>query len=430
MFSFIKPIKELVIDNSFYDAINKSSAIIEFNIDGNVLSANQNFCNAIGYSENEIIGKHHRIFCDSIYAKSQEYQSFWRNLNCSKPFSGVIKRIKKNGSVIWLSATYTPVLKDNKVIKIIKLARDITEEINQKRTLESMSNAIEKSMAVIEFDLNGYILRANNNFCKTTKYSENEIIGKHHRIFCDSKYVQSQEYQNFWKNLNSGQFVSGIFQRVNKLGQIIWLEANYNPIFNEDGNIIKIVKFASDITKTEEQNINIKNGLHSTYDVALNTQQETINGKLTMKQTLDEILSISEFVKDTSNHMAELSSQVKSIDSFVSVIKEISEQTNLLALNAAIEAARAGDAGRGFAVVADEVRRLAISTKNSTAEIYKMIEKIQDKTKMANDNLNNGLKLVDSGVSSSQKTHEHFTKIESGAHDVIHLINELNNKIN
>lgn len=139
-----------------------------------------------------------------------------------------------------------------------------------------------------------------------------------------------------------------------------------------------------------------------------------------MKQTLDEILSVSEFVKDTSNHMAELSFQVKIIDSFVSVIKEISEQTNLLALNAAIEAARAGD----------EVRRLAISTKNSTAEIYKMIEKIQDKTKMANDNLNNGLKLVDSGVSSSQKTHEHFTKIESGAHDVIHLINELNNKIN
>ncbi len=179
-----------------------------------------------------------------------------------------------------------------------------------------MINAIEKSMAVIEFDLNGIILRANQNFCQTTKYSEKEIIGQHHRIFCENDYVQSQEYVNFWKNLNSGKFISGKFKRINKKGQTIWLEANYNPIFNQEGTLIKIVKFASEITKIEEQNINVKNGLNHTYNVALNTQQETANGKLVMQQTLDEILSISEFVKDTSNHMAELSSQVKSIDSF------------------------------------------------------------------------------------------------------------------
>ena len=256
--------------------MNQSSAIIEFTIDGIILKANQNFCKTIGYTSEEIVGQHHKIFCDNEYIQSLDYQKFWENLNRGQAFSGVIKRIKKEGTVLWLSATYTPVLKNNKVVKVIKLARDITEEINQKRISESMNNAIEKSMAVIEFDLNGFIIRANQNFCRTTKYSERELIGKHHRIFCESSLVQSQEYKNFWQQLNSGQFLSGKFKRINKSGQVIWLEANYNPIFNQEGQIIKIVKFASDITQVEQQNINVKNGLNHTYDVALITQQETL----------------------------------------------------------------------------------------------------------------------------------------------------------
>ena len=159
------------------------------------------------------------------------------------------------------------------------------------------------------------------------------------------------------------------------------------------------------------QNINIKNGLHSTYDVALNTQQETINGKLTMKQTLDEILSISEFVKDTSNHMAELSSQVKSIDSFVSVIKEISEQTNLLALNAAIEAARAGEAGRGFAVVADEIRKLAEQTNKETGKIESLIGTIQTSVEKVKESGEGVKTKVDEGLKLSKLAEVSITQI-------------------
>ena len=177
------------------------------------------------------------------------------------------------------------------------------------------------------------------------------------------------------------------------------------------------------------RSINIKNGLHSTYDVALNTQQETINGKLTMKQTLDEILSISEFVKDTSNHMAELSSQVKSIDSFVSVIKEISEQTNLLALNAAIEAARAGEAGRGFAVVADEIRKLAEQSNDFTNDIKTIIDELRQKSTGAVEAMVEAKGIVNKQNISVKSTEEKFEMIAQAIETVKDVIEKLNAQV-
>lgn len=404
-------------------------AIIEFTNDGKIIKANELFSKVIDYNEKEIIGKHHSIFCDLDYSKSEDYVKFWKDLNSKKNQSGIIKRIKKNGEVLWLSATYTPLIKNNKVIKVIKVARDITDEINKKKELESINQAIDRSMAIIEFDLNGIIVKANNNFSLVTGYREKDIIGKHHSIFCEQSYCKSQEYLNFWNELNNGEFKSGKFKRINKLGNIIWLEANYNPIFDQDGNILRIIKFASDITKSEQQNILINTSLQHTYGVALNTQKETLESMAKMKVTLEQIQLISNCVNDTSSNIETLSNKIKNIDSFVNDIKEISEKTNLLALNAAIEAARAGPNGKSFSVVADEVRRLAIVTKNYTNEIYKMILDIKNETKLANEYISNGLDIVKIGVDYSNKTNENLLKIENGAKDVISLINDLNKKI-
>jgi methyl-accepting chemotaxis protein len=234
---------------AIYEALDKVQAIIEFDLDGTVLSANENFLRIFGYELDEIVGKHHRLFCDPTYADSDEYAEFWKKLARGEFHAAEFKRLAKGGQSIWLRASYNPVLdKNGKPIRIVKFATDVTRSKLQTAEYEGKIRAIERAQAVIEFELDGTVITANENFLRIFGYRLEDVVGKHHRMFCDPGYAESPEYARFWQKLGRGEYDADEFKRVDKNGAEIWLQASYNPIFDMEGRPLKVVKFASDIT--------------------------------------------------------------------------------------------------------------------------------------------------------------------------------------
>lgn len=237
------------------NAIGQSQAVIEFTPDGNILDANANFLNTVGYSLNEIKGQHHSLFVEDGYKNSVEYSRFWQNLSNGIYSSGEYKRLGKGGKEVWIQASYNPILDLNgKTFKVVKYASDITQQKVKNTDFEGQIEAIGKSQAVIEFDIDGIILGANDNFLNTLGYSLDEIKGKHHRIFVESSYQNSSEYKMFWKNLSAGKFDAGEYKRIAKGGKEIWIQASYNPILDLNGKPVKVVKYATDITMQKISN--------------------------------------------------------------------------------------------------------------------------------------------------------------------------------
>ncbi len=240
---------------AIYQALDNVQAIIEFDLDGKVVSANENFLRIFGYKLKEVVGKHHRIFCDSEYANSAAYAEFWRKLSKGEKHAAEFKRLAKDGSEIWLQASYNPVLnKDGELIRVVKFATDVTATKLRNAEFEGKIQAIDRAQAIIEFGLDGTVLAANDNFLSVFGYSADEVIGKHHRIFCDPVYAASHEYAEFWRKLARGEYDSAEFKRFAKDGSEVWLQASYNPIFDLNGNPFKVVKFATDVTATKLQN--------------------------------------------------------------------------------------------------------------------------------------------------------------------------------
>ena len=239
---------------AIYEALDKVQAIVEFDLDGTVVSANENFLGIFGYELDEVVGKHHRIFCDSSYAESDAYTAFWKKLGRGEFHAAEFKRLAKGGKEVWLRASYNPVLdEDGEPVRVVKFATEVTQSKLKTAEFEGKVRAIDRAQAVIEFDLEGTILTANENFLGTFGYGLDEIVGKHHRIFCEPDYAESPEYTEFWKKLARGDYESGEFKRLAKGGREIWLQASYNPILDVDGRPIKIVKFASDATQSKLQ---------------------------------------------------------------------------------------------------------------------------------------------------------------------------------
>ncbi|MCG9758122.1 PAS domain S-box protein [Pseudoalteromonas sp. Isolate6] len=232
------------------DAIKQTQAVIEFDPYGNIKTANRLFLNAVGYTLSEIQGQHHRLFVAQEEAESSEYQDFWHALRQGKHQSGEFKRLTKSGNTLWIQATYTPIYDENGQLgKIVKYASDITQAKLASFDFAGQLKAINRSQAVIEFDLQGNILKANENFLSVMGYKKEEVIGKHHSMFVDSFYAQGSEYKAFWQRLKQGQFETGEFQRRGKGDKEIWIRATYNPILDEQGKPLKVVKFATDITE-------------------------------------------------------------------------------------------------------------------------------------------------------------------------------------
>ena len=256
---FFKTNKE---DGLLKKAIDDNYAIIYFNPDGNIIKANNNFLKAMGYTLDEIVTKHHSMFCDEKFSNTKEYKESLKRLRAGETITAEFQRVKKDGDYIFLRASYMPIFENGKVIEIIKLAQDITK--NRLRNLHYIGQvkAINKSNAVIEFDMEGKILNVNDNFLSSVGYMKDEVIGKHHSIFCEESYKNSNEYKEFWKKLNRGEFDSGEYLRVGKNGKKVWIQATYNPILDLDGNPFRVVKYAIDITDKKNTMIEIEKDIN------------------------------------------------------------------------------------------------------------------------------------------------------------------------
>ena len=231
-------------------ALNRSLAIIEFDQKGTILTANENFCNAMSYSLSEIKGQHHSMFVDPDYVRSPDYKAFWAKLNRGEFDAREYKRIGKGGREVWIQASYNPVINSKgTVLKIVKVATDITAEKLKNAEFEGKINAISRVQGIIEFTPGGEVITANENFLNLLGYRLDEIKGQHHRLFVEPSYAQSSEYQEFWRKLNAGEYIAAEFKRIGKGRKEVWIQASYNPIFDLNNKVMKITKFATDITE-------------------------------------------------------------------------------------------------------------------------------------------------------------------------------------
>jgi methyl-accepting chemotaxis protein len=491
-------------------AISRTQAVIEFALDGRILSANANFLKTMGYTLEEVVGQHHSMFVDATYRGSAEYKAFWERLGRGEPDIGQFKRLGKGGKEVWIQASYTPITgADGKLMKVVKYATDITRQKKQEAEFSGQLGAIAKSQGVVEFTLDGKILTANSNFLKPLGYRLEEVRGQHHSMFVDPAYRASPEYKAFWEKLGRGEYDIGQYRRIGKGGKEVWIQASYNPIVDADGRAYKVVKYATDITQQKQAVNEVQRVLGAMSKGDLTVKMEgTFTGDFeTMKHdstsTVEQLTGIVVQIKaaadaistasreiarghadlssrteqqaasleETASSMEELTSTVrqnaenakqanqlaigagavaarggkvvqdvvatmgginessKKIVDIISVIDGIAFQTNILALNAAVEAARAGEQGRGFAVVAAEVRSLAQRSAAAAKEIKALISDSVDKVQNGSRLVENAGKTMDEVVQSVKRVTDIMGEITAASQEQSSGIEQVNQTV-
>jgi methyl-accepting chemotaxis protein len=361
-------------------AMNRAQAVIEFNMDGTIVTANENFLGAMGYSLAEIQGKHHSMFVLPAERDGTAYREFWAKLNRGQFDAAEYKRVGKGAKEIWILATYNPILDDaGKPFKVVKFATDVTAQKLKAADSDGQIAAIGKSQAVIEFNMDGTIRTANQNFLDAMGYTLAEVQGKHHGMFVEPGERNAQAYREFWSDLNRGQYQAAEYKRIAKGGREIWIQASYNPILDLNGRPFKVVKYATDVTVQAVMRRKAENAKSLIATVAEGSEEMSASIREiseTMTKSKANAATATGRI-DAADHQAQkLNDAAQAMSGIVELIGNITGQINLLALNATIESARAGEAGRGFAVVASEVKNLANQAKHATDTISKEIESL------------------------------------------------------
>lgn len=404
-------------------AIEGAVAMIVFKPDGTVLRANDLFLQTMGFQRQEVIGQHHRIFCDEKYVSSPAYQQHWNRLNRGEAITDNIRRIRKDGSVVWLQGTYAPVIdKQGRVREIVKIASEVTERVTQAQEHQSLLMALDRSMAMITFSPQGIILHANANMLNLMGYRLEEARGQAHSLLCTPEFADSTEYHQHWQRLAQGEFITGRFERLNRNGEKVWLEASYNPIMDSEGRVLKVVKIAQDITRLTFQQQHEEEMVRNVHHLSLGTDKTAAQGAVIVQQAVQGMQQVEVAARQTSDVVSELGQCSQQIGSIVEVIRKIAAQTNLLAINASIEAAHAGEHGRGFAVVANEVRVLAEQSRKAATEIEQMTKTIQQGVAAAMLGMVTCVEQAGGGVALAKDAGEVINLVNVGMQDVVKLM--------
>ncbi len=380
------------------EAIGKSQAVIEFNMDGTVLNANENFLKVMGYSLDEIKGKHHRLFVDEATKSSSSYQAFWAGLNRGEYSSGEYKRLTKDGRDIWIQASYNPILDLNgQPFKVVKYATDVTQTKLRNADFSGQINAIHKSQAVIEFNMDGTIIRANDNFLNAVGYRLDEIQGKHHRIFVEQDYAQSEEYQTFWDKLNRGEFDAAEYKRLGKGGKAIWIQASYNPIFDLNGKPFKVVKYATDITGR-------KMAIQAISQSLLGLSEGDLSG--TIKQPLEGEF---EKLRDAMNN---------TLQRLTDMVRDINTSAELVSSSAAQIQAGTEDLSQRTEEQASSLEETAASMEEFTSAVGNNAES----SKRANQLSNGATSKAESGRAIVNQAIESMAGIEGASNRIAEIV--------
>ncbi|MBK5409675.1 PAS domain-containing methyl-accepting chemotaxis protein [Pseudomonas sp. TH34] len=398
--------------------------------EGRIESVNAIFLQEMGYQGSQLEG---RLIEDLVpaHVKQDAFQLRFKNaLVRGEHFAGTVRLTRGNGNEAWLRSIVQPVRSSDGRIKHISMfSSDLTRTIEASREHENLITALVRSTAVIEFDLNGNVLTANDRFLNGMGYSLAQIQGKHHRIFCEPQDANSVEYQQFWKRLNAGEFVAGRFKRVDSHGRVVWLEASYNPVLDANERLYKVVKFATVITDQVNQEQAVADAASIAYSTSLQTDSSAQRGTTVVTQAVDVMRDLAKHMQQAGDGIEALNAQSQVIGSIVKTISGIAEQTNLLALNAAIEAARAGEQGRGFAVVADEVRQLASRTSKATEEIVGVVRQNQDMARDAVALMTDGRLQAEQGLALAAEAGTVIVEIQDGAQKVVSAVGQFANQL-
>ncbi|VVE83964.1 methyl-accepting chemotaxis protein [Pandoraea sputorum] len=354
-------------------ALNRVQAVIEFDLQGRILHANENFLQTVGYRLDEIQGQHHRMFCEPDYTASNAYRDFWVKLGRGEFDSGEYKRLGKGGREVWIRASYNPVFDANGVAyKVIKFATDVTADRTRQAEFEGKVRAMDIAQAVIEFNLDGTVITANDNFLKTLGYSLDEIRGKHHRMFCEQDYVASNEYRDFWAKLNRGEFDAGRYKRLGRGGREIWIQATYNPILDANGRPYKVVKFATDITQQVELEASVKRRAEDDQRkvaLLLDTVNRAAAGDLTGAIAVNGTDPIDQLADGIRHMMDDLRSVigkvVNSAGEFSGASRDIADRANTVATGAQALGATVEEMNASIEELTASINSIADNTKGA-----------------------------------------------------------------